>query len=202
MSQIEEYIDKSQRGKTGRIELILGPMFSGKSSELINRINRFKSVLKGRPTFEEGEAILIIKHVIDDRFSVDSVETHEGRNIKAIPARILMDNELIKDKSEKASIIAIDEGQFFEDIAEFSDLQASRGKVVIISALNGTFKRKPFANVSRLIPLADHIDYKSSYCVVCMEPAPFSKRKIESKEEVLVGSSDLYDARCRFHFHS
>jgi thymidine kinase len=167
----------------GWIELILGPMFSGKTTELMRRIRRLKVARK---------RCLIIKYHKDIRYSLEKACTHDGAEIDAVSA-----NNLSEIETEDYDVIGIDEGQFFKDIVPFCDKQANIGKIVIVSALDGTFQRKPFGFILELIPMAERVTKLTAVCVRCGFEAAFSKRLGNETEVEVIGGSEKYEARCR-----
>ncbi|XP_047614538.1 thymidine kinase, cytosolic isoform X2 [Phacochoerus africanus] len=113
----------------GQIQVILGPMFSGKSTELMRRVRRFQIA---------QYKCLVIKYAKDTRYS-SNFSTHDRNTMEALPACLLRD---VAQEALGVSVIGIDEGQFFPDIVEFSETMANEGKTVIVAALDGTFQRK------------------------------------------------------------
>lgn len=178
--------------KVGLIELIFGPMFSGKTTELIRRVNRFMIAKK---------TCVVIKYIKDTRYSDDNfISTHNYLKLPALPCGEHLNS--IYDKIKNYDCIGIDEGQFFSDIVEFtSKLADKKGKIVIVSALDGTFKRKPFGNVLDLIPLAENVAKLHAICSICCDEAPFSKRIGLETEIEVIGGSEKYEARCRKCFN-
>lgn len=123
----------------GHIEVIFGPMFSGKSSELQRRVKRHQIAKKN---------CLIINYINDNRYTSDEyAATHDKLFMKCKKAKTLKD---IDSSVEFIDVIAIDEGQFFEDVVEYADRWANEGKIVIVAALDATFQRKEFGNVCKL----------------------------------------------------
>jgi len=124
----QEYLQRlKEMGQRGRIELIMGPMFAGKSTELIRRVKRIEI---------SGKKCLMIKYSADQRYSSDSVCTHDQHKRVAFSCKTLSE---VKDNWKDYDVLGIDEGQFFEDIVDFSENAANEGKIVIISSLNGTY---------------------------------------------------------------
>lgn len=173
------------KGKDGMIDLVFGPMFAGKSTELLRRIKRYRVASK---------SCLVIKYANDTRYSDKCVSTHDQQMIEAVSCDRLMD---VQEKALDFDIIGIDEGQFFEDIVEFSEQMANEGKMVIIAALDGTFERKAFGKVLELIPLAESITKLDAVCVDCKHSASFTKRLCDSKETELIGGAEIYKPVCR-----
>lgn len=174
--------------KCGKIELIFGPMFSGKTSELLRRERIYKII---------GVSTVIVKFLNDVRYNcnLDEVITHDGVKINAIVTKRISD---VMTKIMKYDCILIDEGQFFEDICETSDMLANIGKIVIISALNGTFLRKRFINMSNLTSIADDITFLKSICEKCKNYASFTHRiDTTNQNEIEIGDKKIYVSLCR-----
>ncbi|KAL0483902.1 thymidine kinase [Acrasis kona] len=169
----------------GNIQLIMGPMFAGKSTELLRRVKRYQIAKK---------KCLLIKYVRDDRFSKDSIATHDNQKVVAIPTDIL---SKIGSTIYDYDVIAVDEGQFFPDLVEFCEKAANLGKIVIVSALDGTFQRKPFPVVIDLIPLCESVVKLNAVCMICQHDAAFSKRITNDTATEVIGGSDMYVAVCR-----
>lgn len=171
---------------TGQIQLIFGPMFSGKTTELIRRIKRFETA---------NHKCLVMKYAKDTRYEEgDCISTHDRNSYAAVKSTSL--NET-KHLAEKFSVIGIDEGQFFKDIVEFSEEMANLGKIVIVAALDGTFQRKGFADILNLVPLSESIVKLNAICMVCFNDASFSKRISEETQVELIGGKETYLAVCR-----
>ena len=101
---------------------------------------------------------------------------------------------------EGYDVIGVDEGQFFSEIVEFCEALANKDKIVLVSALDGTFERKPFGNILNLIPLAEKVTKLCAVCVYCTSEAAFTKRIVESKEIELIGGAEMYKPVCRACF--
>jgi thymidine kinase len=208
----------------GRISIIMGPMFSGKTTELLRRVRRH-SVARNN--------VLIIKHGRDTRYSPTSVMTHEGDHVdvstttpalqdtvlslssssssspstglvkKMVPPRtrtaLLLRNDIAAEDIEWAHVIGIDEGQFYEDLVEFCHTLAQCGKICLVAALDGDFRRRPFGHVLELVPFAEEVIKLQAVCMQChQETAAFSKRitsQVQTQE--LIGGADHYIACCR-----
>ena len=186
---------------SGKIELVIGCMYSGKSTELQRQVKRFNSIHK---------KVMVIKHNSDTRYdSGQYLSTHDGTKIKCIGLDNLnfirtKDQKEIYDVFENADVVVIEEGQFFpnlfENIVYATDICH---KHCIIGGLNGDFQRNPFGDIIRLVPHADNILKLSALCVLCnhVTDAHFSKRITESIEQVLVGSGEHYIPVCRKHYN-
>ena len=170
----------------GRIELIIGPMFSGKSSRLIESIRKY--------TYKAKKTIMIKYHA-DKRYSSKSeVITHDLIRYDSLECKNLHDSfELVQNYD----VIGIDEGQFFDDLVEFCEKLAFLKKIVIVAALNGDFRMNPFPFVSRLISKADKIKLMKAYCFNCHKDAKFSLRIVQNNETVLIGAGEAYKPACR-----
>ena len=170
----------------GRIELIIGPMFSGKSTRLIESIRKY--------TYKAKKTIMIKFHA-DKRYSSKSeVITHDLVKYDSLECKNLYDSfELVKNYD----VIGIDEGQFFDDLVEFFEILVFLKKIVIVAALNGDFRMNPFPVVSRLISKADKIKLMKAYCFNCHKDAKFSLRIFQSNETVLIGAREAYKPACR-----
>ncbi|ABQ43541.1 thymidine kinase [Tanapox virus] len=170
--------------KSGHIQIILGPMFSGKSTELIRILKRYQIA---------RYTCFVIKYSKDTRYGKGLV-THDNNSIPAIPVNSL--SEINCDKI-KADVIGIDEGQFFPDIVEFCERMANDGKIVIVAALDGTFLREPFGNILKLIPCAEYVSKLTAVCMNCFNSASFSKRIGDEQEIEVIGGKDKYQSVCR-----
>lgn len=173
----------------GKLTLILGPMFSGKSSFLIQQYKRYNIA---------GKKCLVIKYAGDDRYDETSVVTHDLVKIQALPTSKLLN---LDEEVKKYDVICIDEIQFFED-GLVCDNWASDGKIVIVSGLNGTFQRKPWKIISNLIPLADDIIHLKAVCKDTGEDASFTHRTVSAKDDFFIGGSEAYSALDRKTFNS
>ncbi len=170
----------------GRIELILGPMFSGKSTRLIEVIRKY--------TYKAKKTIMI-KFYADKRYSEKSeVVTHDLLKYDSIDCKNLRDSiETLK----QYDVIGIDEGQFFPDLVEVCEELAALKKIIIIAGLNGDFRMEPFPVISKIISKADKIKLLKAYCFNCHKDAKFSLRIVQSNETVLIGAGEAYKPACR-----
>lgn len=183
--------------KIGNIQLILGCMFSGKTSELIRRIKRYNSIQK---------KILFINYIGDTRYInennniFNNIYTHDKVGCEGIYLDKLYS---IVDKVDQYDVFIINEGQFFEDIYSISiELCEKYGKDVLICGLDGDFKRQPFKyNLLNLIPYADTVEILTAYCSICKDEthARFSKRITNEMQQTVIGTSN-YIPVCRKHY--
>lgn len=195
-SSMRGYIDGRDffsRPQGGRIELIIGPMFAGKTTELMRRLRR--EVYACRRSF-------IIKYSKDTRYSSEAMASHDKAMLK-VNASVSCLSEIGNDWKE-FDVIGIDEGQFFSDLLEFSTTAADAGKTVIISALDGDFCRKPFGQVCDLVPHCESVDKLTAVCMICHQsPGSFTRRTVTgNNEQELIGGADMYVATCRECFSS
>jgi thymidine kinase len=172
----------------GRLELIIGNMFSGKSTELIRRINRKKSINKKS---------IIINYIQDNRYSSNSISTHDLVKVNCVKVEKLLD--LPENLLKEYDSIFIDEGQFFQDLYTF--VTKFIDKHIVISGLDGDFLQKPFGQILSLIPLCDTVDKLCAYCKICNNGtlAPFTKKITKEIVQIDIGGSDKYIPVCRDH---
>lgn len=177
----------------GWIEVIVGPMFSGKSEELIRRINRARIA---------RQKVQVFKHCIDDRYAVDHVVSHNGVKVEAI--KISKAEDILKYLDEDAFVIAIDEVQFFDEkVVDICVRLADQGKRVIAAGLDQDFKGEAFGPTPALMAAAEFVDKIQAICIKCGNPATRTQRLINGKPAsyndpiILVGATESYEARCR-----
>lgn len=174
----------------GSIEVICGPMFSGKTSELIRRVERAQ-IAKQR--------VQIFKPAIDIRYDKEGVVSHTSRSVKAEPVENAVDI-LIRLK-DSTRVVAIDEVQFFDEaITTVVVKLAARGYRVICAGLDLDYRALPFGPMPTLLAVADEVVKIHAICTVCGAPATRTQRLSKSKEQVLLGETDAYEARCRGHY--
>lgn len=178
---------------SGGIEVVCGPMFSGKTEELIRRVKRAQIA---------RQKVQIFKPAIDNRYHETEVVSHSSQSIEAQPVASSL--ELLQRVFDTTRVVAIDEVQFFdEDILLVVEKLARRGVRVICAGLDQDFQGRTFGPMGELLARADHVHKIQAICTVCGAPASKTFRKNpEQKEQVLVGETDLYEARCRTHADS
>ncbi|WP_257347490.1 thymidine kinase [Pseudalkalibacillus decolorationis] len=182
--------------KDGWVELICGSMFSGKSEELIRRVRR--------ATFGK-QKVQVFKPLMDNRYSKESVVSHNGTSVLAVPVKSSQDiSNLVSFDTE---VVAIDEVQFFDDgIINVIQHLADRGKRVITAGLDQDFRGEPFGQVPELLALAESVTKLHAVCLVCGSPASRTQRLINGNPAsyndpiIMVGASESYEPRCR-HCH-
>lgn len=182
---------------TGNIQVILGPMWSGKSSELLRRFRLYKLKYK----------TCIIKYSKDTRYSLDaSILTHD--KLECRDDVIENDGDLGKMKNlADYDVICIDEGQFFKGLVDFCEHYANVGKTIIVAGLDGDFKRRPFGETLQLIPKAEEVVKLSAICSHkdCKDAAAFTHLHnggvtIDQDTQELIGGSESYQPYCRKHY--
>jgi len=176
------------------LELIIGPMFSGKSSALISIIRKHEAL---------GVTCIAYKPNIDNRQGDDEfIYTHDNAKVKAIRTIALMEHLNTNDFTS-AKLIIIEEGQFFADLYYFvlTSIETFK-KNVIVAGLDGDRFRRPFGQILELIPIADRITKLTSFCKVCGDgtPALFSHGRSTEISAVLVGAAEIYTPLCRKHY--
>lgn len=176
----------------GWIELIVGPMFSGKSEELIRRIKR---------AIIANQKVIVFKPSIDKRYEKDKVVSHNGIKIEAVIANNSLE---IYQKSQNFDVIGIDEAQFFDNqLIEVVEKLADKGKRIIIAGLDQDFRGEPFSFMPYLMAIADSVDKLHAICVICGAVATKSQRLINGKPApydsptIIIGANETYQPRCR-----
>lgn len=178
------------------LHLIIGPMFAGKSTELIRIANRYKSI---------GKTILAINHSSNTRYGTDQITTHNKTTLK--PCLITERLSNVSNTSEFAScdVILIEELQFFKDAFENIIMWIEKyNKTVVAAGLDGDINRNMFGDVLKLVPYADSVTKVSALCKCCGDGtlAHFTRRKLQDEKGVIIGGEELYESVCRKHFLS
>lgn len=170
--------------------MICGSMFSGKTEELIRRLNRAKiAKLK----------VEIFKPSIDKRYADDQVVSHNDARIRSTPVNFAEDILLLSGDSD---VIGIDEVQFFDSqIISVVQKLASQGKRVIMAGLDMDFRGKPFEPVPKLMAISEYVSKVHAICMKCGDLASFSFRLSNEEDKVLLGEKESYEARCRKCFY-
>ena len=171
------------------LELILGPMFSGKTTTLISYYERFKHT---------NQNIMVVNHSSDKRYHDSYMTTHSGQHIPSVNVMYLSSIFEIED-FQLADIILINEGQFFEDLFDVvCKCVDVYNKKVYVCGLDGDFKRNPIGDILRLIPHADNIVKLRAICIECREKdAIFTKKLSNTSSQIEVGGAELYRPVCR-----
>ena len=180
----------------GKINIIIGWMFSGKSTETIRIIKRYRNL----NTYN----LLIINNSKDNRYGDSVISSHDKQQIDSLALNELC--SIINDKRYiNSNVIFIEEAQFFKDLYDFViDAADKDNKVVYVIGLDGDYLRKPFGDICRLIPHAENIKKLSALCLLCNDgtEASFTKRIVQNENLELVGSDDSYIAVCRKHYNN
>lgn len=181
-----EFTPHSMPVGTGWIEVVAGCMFSGKTEELIRRLRRAKIAKLN---------VMIFKPKIDDRYSKKEIVSHSDQSLPSImvetPTEIL-------NLSEDAQVVGIDEAQFFNgDLPNVCNELANQGKRVIVAGLDQDYRGIPFEPIPNLLAQAEYITKTLAICVKCGNPADKTQRTVNTKDRVVVGAADSYEARCR-----
>ena len=172
--------------KSGWIEVICGSMFSGKTEELIRRIKR---------AMIARQKVLIFKPAVDNRYHAQNVVSHNENAITSTAVNFANDILLREDNCD---VIGIDEAQFFDDeIIEVANKLANAGKRVIIAGLDMDFAGRPFGPMAGLLSIAEYVTKVHAICINCGNVASYSFRRTKSNKKVVLGETDIYEARCR-----
>ena len=176
-----------RRPAQGWIEVICGPMFSGKSEELIRRVTRYQIARVPTQTF---------KPALDVRYAVGEVVSHSKHSTAAQPVRD--SQELLSAVEDRTVVVGIDEGQFFDlGLVDVATLLANAGKNVIVAGLDTDYLRRPFDPIPSLMMQAEYVTKSLAVCHKCGGPGLFTQRVVDSDELVVLGSVGAYEARCR-----
>ena len=183
------------RHHTGSIEVVTGSMFCGKTDELIRRLRRATIA---------RQKVQVFKPMIDNRYSIEKVTSHAGGEFDAKP--IQSAKEILVWLDPATTVIGVDEAQFFDnEIIEICQQLADGGRRVIVAGLDTDFRGEPFGPIPFLMAKADLVDKLHAICMICGEPASRTQRLVDGHPAhyhdpvVIVGASELYEARCRQH---
>lgn len=176
-------------GKKGWVEVICGSMFSGKTEELIRRLNRAKIA---------KQKIEIFKPAVDKRYHEEDVVSHNANSIRSTPIDFAQDMLLLGGSCD---VVGIDEAQFFDDgLPEVCAKLANSGVRVIAAGLDMDFLGRPFGPMPALMAVAEYVTKVHAVCVQCGDIANYSFRNVADEKQVLLGETDSYEARCRHCF--
>ena len=177
----------------GCIEVVCGPMYSGKSEELIRRLRRAEIA---------KQKVQVFKPTIDDRYDKQDIVSHRGDKIQGIP--VSRSEDILNYLDEDTEVIGIDEVQFFDDgIVKVVNYLADNNKRVIVAGLDTDFRGEPFSVMPQLMAIAEFVDKITAICMKCGNPATKTQRLIDGKPAdyndpiVLIGAKESYEARCR-----
>jgi len=175
------------KGNMGWIEVIVGPMFSGKSEELIRRLRRAEIA---------RQRVQIFKPLIDQRYAENEIVSHSGLGIRSDLVRTA--EEVMDEVAPRTEVVGIDEAQFLgEGLIDTCTRLADMGKRVIVAGLDTDFMGRPFEPIPRLLAVAEEITKLLAICVRCGNPAVHTQRLVASEDLIVVGATGMYEARCR-----
>lgn len=177
------------RDQAGWIEVICGCMFSGKTEELIRRLNR---------AIIAKQKVEIFKPVVDKRYHLHNIVSHNENVVRSTPVNFATDMLLLAGDCE---VVGIDEAQFFDDaIVDVCNQMANAGKRVIVAGLDMDYEGKPFGSMPQLLAVAEFVTKVHAICAQTGQLASYSFRLAESNEKVMLGQKDQYEARSRTAF--
>jgi thymidine kinase len=181
---------KNTSHKKGWIEVICGSMFSGKTEELIRRLNRARIA---------NLKVEIYKPAIDKRYHDTEVVSHNSNAVASTPVPNSLNILLM---SQDADVVGIDEAQFFDaEVVYVCETLAQRGVRVIVAGLDMDYLGKPFGPMPALMAIAEYVTKVNAICMVCGDLATHSFRKVSDNSQVMLGEKDTYEARCRYCFN-
>jgi thymidine kinase len=181
---------KNTSHKKGWIEVICGSMFSGKTEELIRRLNRARIA---------NLKVEIYKPAIDKRYHDTEVVSHNSNAVASTPVPSSLNILLM---SQDADVVGIDEAQFFDaEVVYVCETLAQRGVRVIVAGLDMDYLGKPFGPMPALMAIAEYVTKVNAICMVCGDLATHSFRKVSDNSQVMLGEKDTYEARCRYCFN-
>ena len=188
--QITEDIFKRKNESGGSIEVVCGSMFSGKTEELLRRINRVRIAKLSYKVFKPKQ---------DTRYDETDVVSHNSNSIISTPVKKSADILLL---AGHAQVIGIDEAQFFDDkLPEVCNTLANKGVRVIIAGLDMDFNGRPFGPMPALMAIAESVTKVHAVCVRCGNPALYSYRLVPGKNRILLGEKESYEPRCRICYN-
>lgn len=177
-------------GRSGWIEVICGPMFSGKSEELIRRLRRAEIA---------RQRVQIFKHNLDARYEASSIVSHSQQSLPSVAVNAA--SQILASTEDRTEVVAIDEAQFFDhDVVDICIRLANLGKRVVVAGLDLDYRGQPFGPMPEIMCQAEYVSKQLAICMVCGEPAGFTQRLTHSRDQIQVGAAGMYEARCRHHF--
>jgi thymidine kinase len=198
----------------GHLSLLIGCMFAQKTTELLRRVRRYKSI---------GYKVFLVNFIGDNRYGTDCIASHDKDIEKAVCVSVLSEIDRMVSFGDY-NVVAIDEGQFFPDLFEYVTNWADRLPVhIVIAGLDGNAKREPFGDMLRLIPQAEEVERLSAFCSMCRDgtvatyskkmvgadPVPLLRRDLslqgapfvrDPQNQIVIGGADIYKPVCRKHF--
>jgi len=175
------------QGRTGWIEVICGPMFSGKSEELIRRLRRVEIA---------RQRLQVFKPALDNRFHVTDIVSHSQQRM---PGEVVATSaDILGRLDDKTEVVGVDEGQFFDaGVVDVCNRLANLGKRVIVAGLDQDYRGRPFGPMPAMMAAAEYVTKQLAICVVCGNPANHTQRLTASLDQIVVGAQGTYEARCR-----
>lgn len=174
---------------SGWIEVITGCMFSGKTEELIRRLNRARYAKLD---------VAVFKPSVDVRYALEDVVSHSEGRLPCIPVATATD---ILRHTARVNVVGIDEAQFFDrSVVDVANRLADEGRRVVIAGLDQDYRGAPFEPIPELMAVAEYVDKMLAVCMVCGAPANRSQRLVARDARVLLGATEVYEARCRVHW--
>jgi thymidine kinase len=174
---------------TGWVEVVTGCMFSGKTEELIRRLNRARYAT---------QRVLMVKPAIDTRYAVADVVSHSDARYPCQPVHHAADILRIAGDAE---VVGVDEAQFFDqDLVAVVERLANEGRRVVVAGLDQDFRGQPFGPIPHLMAIAEYVTKTLAVCMVCGAPANRSQRLVGRDDQVVLGAAETYEARCRLHW--
>ena len=180
---------------SGWVEVVTGSMFSGKTEELLRRLRRAEIA---------GQSVAAFAPALDDRYGTATIGSHAGQRIEATVVDETAPGPEIRDALNGASVVAVDEANFFSDaLVDACESLAADGRRVIVSGTDQTFRGEPFDPLPALMAVAEYVDKYQAICAACGEPASRNQRLVEGEPAhyddptVMVGATESYEARCR-----
>jgi len=175
------------KGNMGWIEVICGPMFSGKSEELIRRLRRAEIA---------RQRVQIFKPIIDKRYSDTEIVSHSDLRIAADV--VSRSGEIMERLDPRTDVVGVDEAHFLDaEVVDVAQRLADMGKRVVVAGLETDYLGRPFEQVRDLMTVAEEVTKLLAICVRCGNPAKHTQRLVASEERILVGATGTYEARCR-----
>ncbi len=182
--------DRNSSERTGWLEVICGSMFSGKTEELIRRLNRARIA---------QQKVEVFKPAVDIRYSEEEVISHDASKTSSIPVQ---NASQILFYAEDFEVVGIDEAQFFgNELVSVCTELANKGKRVIVSGLDMDFQGNPFGPIPQLMAIAEYVTKVHAICIRCGNLAQHSHRTVEDESLVMLGETDVYEPLCRRCFN-
>ena len=180
-------VNHPARPGSGWVEVVTGSMFSGKSEELIRRVRRAQIA---------RQRVQLFKPRVDDRYAQDEIVSHS--DMKMPSQTVATAREILERLDDRTEVVAVDEAQFFDaSLVGIVEGLANRGLRVIVAGLDQDYTGRPFDPMPQLLAVAEYVDKMLAICMRCGAPANRSQRLVESRDVVVVGGAEQYEARCR-----